>query len=295
MNNELIDILKEREIHPLGYQKKGKVYIINSKNNDYVIKLHTNNYDIYKYLASRGFLFFPKNINYAYDNYDLSVFVKGIKTNEAQSVNEYIRIIALLHNKTSYKREIDLDEIKEKYESLNNKITNLRKYYLELNEKIEHEIFLSPSSYLLVRNISLIYSVLDNSQILLNEIYDEIKNIKSIRVALLHNNVDLNHLIINDNEYLVSWDKACFDSPIIEIEEIYRKYYQRIDLNDLLASYNSVNKLTTLEIKALLINLSIPRELKLTNNTYFDTIIINNEIKYISKVYELLIKYKNEL
>lgn len=295
MNKEIISIIKERAIHPFGYQLIKNAYIVNCKDNDYVIKLHTNNYDIYKYLTSRNLMFFPKNFNQPYDNYDLSLYIKGLNTNNEQRINEYIKIIALLHNKTSYKREIDLDEIKEKYEDLNNKITKLRKHYLDLNDKIDHEIFLSPSEYLLVRNISLIYSILDNSQVLLNEVYSDIKNEKSIRVSLLHNNVDLDHLIISDEEYLISWDKAYFDSPIIEIEQIYRKYYREISLNDLLKIYESINKLTTIERKLLLISLSIPHELKLTDNTYLDTMVINNEIKYLNKVYELLIKYRNEL
>ena len=45
----------------------------------------------------------------------------------------------------------------------------------------------------------------------------------------------------------------------------------------------------------LLVNLSIPNRIELTNNTYSDTKTINNEINYLKKVYELLIKYENEL
>ena len=164
MNNEIIRIVKEKNIHPIGYEKIGNVYVVDSKDKKYVIKLNTNNYDIYKYLISRDFKFFPNVFSGLNDDYDLSLYIDGLDINKEQKIADYIKLISLLHNKTSYKREIDLDEIKEKYESINNKIKLLRKYYLELNDFLDHEIFLSPSAYLLIRNISLIYSLLDKFQ-----------------------------------------------------------------------------------------------------------------------------------
>ena len=292
MNKEIENILKTRNIHPINYKKIKSVFIINNK---YVIKLNTNNYDIYKYLLSRDYSFFPSNLTELNNNYDISLFVDGLIVNNEQKLSDYIKLISLLHNKTSYKREIDLDYIKEKYEGIKDKIINLKKYYLKLNDEIDHELFLSPSYYLLVRNISLFYNILETISVLLDNIYQSIKEEKSIRVSLLHNNIDLDHLIIGDKEYLISWDKAYFDNPIYEIEKIFRKYYNEIELDDLLNIYESINKLSLLEKKELLINLSIPKEIKITNNTYLDTKNINNEINYLNKVYELLIKYKNEL
>ena len=293
--NNIDEIIKKNNIHPIGYHKIKSVYIVDSKNESFVIKLNTNNYDIYKYLVTKNFILFPKNYNNLNDNYDLSLYINGLNINQDEKVNEYVKVIALLHYKTSYKRGITLDEIKEKYELLNNKINYLRSYYQNINDKIDHELFLSPRSYLLVRNISLIYSILDIDSLLLNKIYNMIKDDNSIRVSLLHNNVDLDHLIISDKNYLVSWDKSYFDSPIYEIENIYRNYYHNIDLNDLLKIYESINKLTVLEKSFLIIILSIPKEIKFSNNDFLDTKNINNEINYLSKVYELLIKCQNEL
>ena len=295
MNKEIENIVKKRNLHPIAYERNKSVYIIYCKDNNYVIKLNTNNYDIYKYLISRNFLLFPENFTNINDNYDISLYVDETEINKEQRLTDYINIIALLHKKTSYNREIDLDEIKEKYETINNKLINLKKYYLDLNNKIDHELFLSPSSYLLVRNITLIYNMLDNTSLLLNDVYKTIKENKSIRVSLLHNSVDLDHLIISKEDYLINWDKSYFDNPIYEIEKIFRKYYLDIELNNLLKIYESINNTTILEKKILLVNLSIPKRLLLTNNTYLDTLNINNEINYLKKVYKLLIKYKNEL
>ena len=239
-------------------------------------------------------MFFPNYLNNINDNYDIYFYINNLTINQEERITDYIKLIALLHKKTSYNREIDLDEIKEKYESLNNKINYLKNYYLKLNDEINQRLFFSPSEYLLIRNISLVYSILDNISILLNEVYDNLKEKKSIRISLLHNNVDLNHLIINDKEYLISWDKSYFNNPIYEIVEIYRKYYLNIELNDLIKIYDNINKLSNLEKKFLIINLSIPKKLDLSNDQLLDTKNINNEINYLNKVYELLIKYKNE-
>ena len=288
MNKELYNAIKKHNIHPKSYIKKGKIYIVDDNNKRLVIKLNTNNYDIYKYLLSRDFPNFPINYSDIDDNYDILEYVDDLSISKEQKINDYIQLLALLHRKTSYKREVDLDEIKEKYEAITNKISYLRNYYHNLNDVIDKETFMSPSIYLLVCNVSLIYKILNKSLSLLNEVYESIKNEKSIRVSLLHNNIDFNHIIVNNQSYLISWDKAYFDNPIYELESFYRKFYHEIEINDFFKIYESINKLSNNEKKLLLILLSIPKEIHLTDNAYKDTKLINDEIAYLNKVYELL-------
>ena len=294
MNKKLRDILITHQIHPKSYQKKKNVYIVSDGSKVYVIKLNTNNYDIYKYLLSRDFLYFPNNYSDIDDDYDLMEFIDDLLVTREQKINDYVHVLAILHYKTSYKREIDLDEIKEKYEGITNRLTYLQNYYHNLNNMIDKESFLSPAMYLLVRNISLIYKILEKSLISLNKIYSNVKNEKSIRVSLIHNNIDLSHLINNNHIYLISWDKARFDIPIYELEVFFRKYYRDIEISDFLKEYNLINKLSLDEEKLLLILLAIPQELSFTNNTYLDTKTVNDEIDYLNKVYELLKIDKNE-
>lgn len=292
MNNELHSIIKKLKIHPVSYQKIKSVFLVKEKNNSYIIKLNTNNYDIYKYLISKNFTYIPNNYNDSNDNFDIVEYIKETRVDNILKINDYLKILAILHLKTSYMREIDLDEIKENYEKLVNQIHELRVHYHELNDSIDKELFLSPASYLLVRNISLIYSILNISEHSLNKIYDKLKKEKSIKVCLLHNNLSLEHLLTSDKEYLISWDKSYFDSPIIELENFYRKYYQFITINDFFEIYESVNKLTDIEKKLLIIKLSIPKKIEFTNNNYDNTVIVNREINYLKDIYDMLISFK---
>ena len=291
--NNIYEIIKKYRIHPVSYLKIGKVTIIKDKNKSYVIKLNTNNYDIYKYLESRGFFLFPACINNYSDSYDILEYIPDILTNKEQKINDLIKTLSLLHNKTIYLRDANLDEIKAKYEQLDNDINKTRKYYLELNDLIDQELFFSPSKYLLIRNISTIYFLLDYAKNNLDKWYKKIINEKSIRISLLHNNVDISHLINNENKYLISWDYSYFESPIYDFISFYKKYFSYLSLNNALMLYEEENKLLPLEKEFLLINLSIPKLIELTSDTYSDTIKINNEIKYLNKIFEY-IKFRIE-
>lgn len=293
MNNELYSILKKENIHPIAYKKINSVYLVSDKTITYAIKLNTNNYDIYKYLLSKGFNYFPDNYSNVDVNYDITKYIIPLEVNQTEKVNDYLKLLSILHFKTSYKREVNLDEIKINYEKIINEINDLRRYYISINDKLDKERFLSPADYLLLRNITLIYSVLNIIEKLLNKTYEKIKDSKSIRVALLHNNLSLDHLIINEGEYLISWDKSYFDSPINELNSFYRKYYNYIDINDFLLIYEKSNKLSAIEKALLIIVLSVPKKIEFINNNYENTVLVNNEINYLKSIYELLTKYND--
>ena len=290
MNNELKKIILKNNLHPLGYQKIGNIYLIKDKDRKYVIKLNTNNFDIYKYLISRDFFDFPENFNKKNDNYDLSEYIEEIKIEDDQKVNDLLEELAILHKKTSYKRELDLDNIKKIYESIKEDIIKSKSYYYNLNDVIDKNIFFSPSMYLLIRNISLIYYLLEYSEKEIDKWYQSIPKEKNVRVCLLHNNISIEHLIVNENKYLINWDKSYFGNPINDIVSFYKKYYQNLGLEEVLKIYENKNKLSNLEKELLLIKLSLPERFVLTKDTFNDTKLINDELSYLTKVYDYVKK-----
>lgn len=288
MNNELSNIILKRKIHPKSYRKIGKVYLVCGRDEDYIIKLHTCNYDIYKYLLSRKFYHFPKNLTYSNDNYDISIYISDINMDKYQKLNDLLVITSLLHKVTSYQREIDLDDIKKIYEDINENINNQMIYYSSLNDTYDNTEFLSPSQYLLLRNVSLIYYLLDYSKKMIDEWYLKIKEKKSIRVCLIHNNLSLDHFIVNQDKYLISWDKAMFDNPIYDLLHLYRLYFKEINLNNLFLIYENNNKLDDLEKKLLLVLLITNDNIVMTNNELINTKRINDRITFLEKIYECL-------
>lgn len=288
MNRELKEIISSHNIRPISYRKIKNAFIIDTKDNRYVLKPNTNNYDIYKYLISRDFNYFPHNYNTRSGNYDLSHYIEDNSLNNDQKLNDLISVVATLHKKTSYLREVDLDDIKEIYEKLSHDINEAIKYYSNINDYIDTVMFYSPSEYLLVRNISLIYFMLEYSRRNLDKWYSQIKEEKSIRNSLIHNNLDLDHLLINKGYYLISWDKAMFSQPIDDLYSLYSNYYNKMELSDFLRSYQGINSLNNLEKDLLLIKLSIPKIIEFTNDTYQDTKRINDLLFYLNKIYKLI-------
>lgn len=286
--NSIKNLLKERGIKPRGFEYRNNVIIIDTNDGKFVLKKDCNNCDIYDYLNAKGFYNYPPNQTNRCDNYDLSIFIEDTNVPKEQRIEDLIKTLSILHYKTSYYQEVDLDEIKKVYEKIKNELFNLFNYYNELNDYLDNEMFLSPACYLLLRNISLIYKMIDYSNKKVDLWYQMVSNSNKERTCLIHNNVSLDHLLINDNNYLVSWDKSRVDRPIIDLVSFYKKYYKFIKLEDVFRLYDNINCLMDEEKCLLLIYLSIPKKIVFTKNQMNDVIDINNELLYLSKVYEYI-------
>lgn len=287
--NNIREIIKVNKLHPIYYKKIGKVYLIKTKKDQYIIKNNTNNYDIYSYLASRDFNNFPPNYSEKNNHYDLSLFIDDTSLNNEQKLDDLINVLSLLHHKTTFNREIDLDEIKEVYENLKEEINNGITYYQELNDYIDKQIFYSPCEYLFIRNISLIYYLYHFCQYNLDKWFNSMQNKKTIRNSLIHNNVSLEHLLINKNLYLISWDKALFSSSIDDLYNFYKKYYNDYELSNMLNNYKRNNNIDNDDELLLLIRLALPKKIDFHNN-YSCLKEINELIIYSNKIYQYVNK-----
>lgn len=243
--------------------KKGKCVIATIDEKRYVIKNKSNDelYSIYEYLSSRNFDYFPKTI-LDNDKYNIYEYIEEVDNPLEQKAYDMMSMLSLLHNKTTYYKEMDIDEYKEIFESINYKIDSRLNYYNNLINMIEVNMFISPSHYLVARNISKIFGALDYSKRSINEWYDLVKTRGKKRVVTLYNNIDLNHIIRNKDIYLISWDKSKIGIPIYDLYNFYLKYSNILDFKDLLKHYEDRYQL--LEEEKILFNIliSIPDELK---------------------------------
>lgn len=269
--------------------KKGNATIIDSGDEKYVVK-EQNNFQIYSYLNSRSFDNYPKIVTNQNETYEISNYVEDYDLPSEQKMMDLVDTVALLHYKTTYYRETDEADYKQIYEDLNNNIEYLFSYYNDYISIIETKTFMSPSEYLLARNISLIYKLLKNSKTKLDNWYKKTPNNKE-RVVLLHNNLHLDHFIENSDKYLISWNKAKVGNPIFDLFKLYNNHINEFDFNDVLERYEQTYPLLEEEKDLLGILLELPQKIEFNKDEYDNCIEIGEEVNRLYKTETLITTY----
>ncbi len=292
--NNLREILSE-DIKVNSFKYLGKIKILDTNKGKLVYKENSNNYDIYEYLKTRDFAYFPRTLNKNNHNIEILEYIETKDVPEEQKLNDLIHLSGILHRKTMFNKEIDMDLVKETYENISNQANYLRKYYEDMNNYIDTIVFMSPSEYLLVSNIDLIYYLLDFVKIEIDTWYHNIKEKKTIRYSLIHNNLDLSHILESDNKYLISWSKSRLDMPIIDLLKLYQDNYYNLNLEDFLREYESENRLDNNEYLFFLLKLSLVKKIEFTKNTLEDCYNINKYLVYLKKIAVLVQKYEQKI
>lgn len=290
--NKLYQIIKDK---PKRITIKNSVEIINTSNNTYVIKKKTNKDidNIYDYLSSRSFDYFPQKL--IKDNeYDIYEYIEEVKIPNEQKILDLINLLTLLHNKTTFYKEIDIDIYKNIYEDIIDRVNYLDNYYNTLMDTIEATLYMSPSEYLIARNISLIYNSLNYSRYQIDTWYNLIKNKRKIRLVNIHNNLNIDHYIKKDKPYFISWDKSKIDMPIYDMLKLYKNHYLDFDFIDILKLYESKYPLLPEERLLLFILMALPEEIDMTKSEYNTCIKIRNQLDYLTKTEYLTAEYSKE-
>ena len=266
-------ILKLLDIKPIKYEKIGKVTIITTSDNKYVLK-KINNTDIYDYLDSRGFHNYPSTK--ILDNYEVSEYIEEVDTPYSQKLNDLVETVSILHLKTSYVKDIT-NEYKTLYEDLLNNVEYLFNYYSDMMTIIESKVYMSPSEYLLARNISKVFIKLNELNNDINEWYHLVEEKKTMRNSLIHNNLKVDHIL---NKNLISFDKSRKDMPIIDLYKMYKKN-NLTNIDSLLEIYEKNYPLEEDEKKLLYILIGLPDIIKKEDKEYLNTINIRNMLNRI--------------
>ena len=271
-------------------EKINNVYLINTKNKRYIVKeLQHDLNQKFEYLSSRNFNYFPNH--FTLDKYDIYKYIEDKNISNEERLNEIINLISLLHAKTTRYKKINIDDYKIIYENITEKLNKVEEYYISLNNQIDNEIYMSPSLYLLALNISKIYNAIAFSKYELDNWYEIVKNNEKERLAFIHNNLSLEHLLYNENPYLISWNKSRIDIPIYDLINLYKKYYNEIDFKVLLTTYQKRYPLNTEELKLFFIMISIPNKINFTNDEYENVIKVKETIEYLNESDKLIKPY----
>ena len=291
MNKELREFFDNNKINIKKITIKGKVKIIENEPQKLVIKKRTKDLKgLYKYLNSRSFSYFPPII-YSTLNYDIYQYINNTDLPIEEKAEDIIKLISILHQKTTYYKDIDDNTYKELYENTIEKLNYLNNYYNDIAELIESEEFMSPSNYLFIRNISKIFQALNYCKINIEKWYKIIEEKKRIRIVTIHNNLDLNHYLLDKKPYLISWQKSKKDLPIYDLINFYKKYYKELDFYNLLKLYENNYPLLKEEKILLFILISIPEKVEFNNNIYNMCITIGNFYNYIQTTEKLITDY----
>lgn len=260
-------------------------------NDEYVKKKKKREIDnIYNYLLSRSFDYFPEVLNED-DEYIYYRYINDIDEPREQKMVDLVNLVSLLHNKTTFYKEVDIDNYKYIYESISKEIDDTYSYYNIVMDNIESEVYMSPSNYLIARNITIIYNALRYSKRNIDRWYKMIENSRKLRVVMTHNNLSLDHYLKNDRPYLISFDRARIDMPLNDLVSLYKKHYLDFEFSDLLKIYLSKYPLSESEMILFLTIISIPDKIPNNDSEYMRVLSIRRIIDYVYKTADLVAEY----
>lgn len=287
-------ILEKYQLHPTRYQMKGKVTFVDTDRGSYAMKeMEHDQEEIWNYLRSRNFLYYPEIIRYE-NRILVTKLEQDIAMPKEQKAEDLIDLMALLHQKTTHYKEVDISDYKELYEDISNNIFYLKTYYDDMMTIIESHIIMSPSEYLLARNITLVYAALNFSKEALEKWYEMIKDKRKQRMVILHNHLELSHFIRNQNAYLTSWDKAKFGIPIFDFYKFYKKHCLEFEFDELFKRYERSYPLLEEERLLLFILLALPSKIEWNDSEYAMCQKISNMIDEMIKTEKLISPYNTK-
>ena len=266
----------------------GKSNILTTKDEKLVVKEKKKDLkSLFEYLNSRNFNKYPKIID-EYDNKYVYEYVKDVNMPINQKIVEEAKTLAELHYKTSYFKNIKIDDIKKIYEDIKSNILYIEDYYNRLFDKALAEEYIRPSLYVLLINSSLLKSNISFLKRELEKWYKLVSTEDKIRVVYNHNNLNIDHFI---NNKFISWDNYIVDSPVVDLINLYHNDYNKYDYSIFLKEYLKGYELLDYEKSLLFIMISIPQVIEFTNNEMDNTIKASKRVDYIVKTNEIIRPY----
>lgn len=289
--NRSFEILKD-VYKPYRYTIKGKVMILETTSGNFVVKTKEKDLkEVYQYLKSRSFYEFPDIIDDSREGVHVFPYIEEIQSPKEQKAQDLVNSIASLHQKTTYYKTVSQDTYQEIYEAIESNIVYLKQYYEGLFDLCFTEIYMSPSHYFLMRNLSKILSSLEFSKKELDEWFSLVKEEKKQRVCFIHNNLALDHYLKSDKDYFISWDHSKIDSPVLDFVKFYQKEYFDFDFDGLFQMYQSKFPWNEQEKKLFFILISLPQKVSFTKSEIDNCHDLRKCLDYLYKTEELIRPY----
>lgn len=272
------------------------VKLIEENNNKYVIKKKKNNdiKELFSYLRSKNFINYLDYINDDKERYMIFPYINNVIKDKDEIGKDLVILISSLHAKTSFYKRYTEYEAKSFYEEKIEYLEYIDKYYDDLRLKIEEQEFISPSNYLLLRNISWIFHSINSCRYFLEKWYEIIKNKKNRRICLIHGNLEFDHLLEDENKFIISWDNARNDIPIYDLLGLYKKHFNEVYFYNLFKIYEECFQLLEEERYLLFSLMLLPEKLNLDQREILNTKSVFDLIEYLKTSSNIISKYHSK-
>ncbi len=288
MNERSLEVLKEI-YKPYQYTIKGSAHILKSTSGDVVIKKKEQDIAaLYNYLQNRGFTSFPKLLDATREGVNVFEYLPDTPIPNEQKAMDFIKLVALLHQKTTYYKEVTEDDFKEIYDNIKEQIEYLKYYYQNIYASYFKSIYPSPSEYLFLRNASKIFASLDFASEELEKWLEQVLPLKKYRLSQIHNHLCLDHFRQN---CLLSWEKSRQDSPVMDLINFYKCSWFELNFEVLLKEYLKICPLNAEEIKLFFLVISIPPKISLKGPEFTKVKNTREVLDYVFKTENLIRPY----
>ena len=291
MNSRSLNVVKEI-YKPYRYTIAGKAHILKSTSGDIVIKEKEKDINsLYQYLKSRGFNYFPELIDGSREGINIFEYIPDTNMPKEQKAMDFMKVVGLLHQKTTYYKEVTEDDFKQIYDLILSQIDYLKYYYENLYEVYFKEVYPSPSEYLLLRNISKIFASLNFATNELENWYIKVKDLHKYRICQIHNNLCLEHYHVCQKDCLLSWEKSRKDTPVMDLVNFYKCSWFDLNFEILLNEYFKICPWSDEEKMLFFIVISIPQKNKKKDKEFKRVKNIREVLDYVYKTENLIRPY----
>lgn len=266
----------------------GKSKIVDTEEGKFVIKKKSKDIkSLYDYLNSRSFTSYPALVDEIDDEYIYKA-VSEPNIPIEQKALDMAKVLASLHTKTAFFKDIKEDKIKEIYENIISNITYLDNYYETIFNNLEIKEVLLPSEQVILEGRSKMKSLTEFLTKEAETWYNLTKTKEKERVVYCHNNLSIDHFI--DNKF-ISWDHYTVDTPILDLINLYHNDFGKYNYSNFLDKYLKTFDLLEEEKHLLFLMLSFPIELKQGKNEMANTINASKVFDYINETEKLIRPY----
>lgn len=213
--------------------------------------------EVYKYLDDHAVSNYLKPVEVTDKELIFPYFEKNSLTDDEIS-KRLVLNLTIWQNKTTTYQKLNLDEVKNFYESTKKEINYLFSYYSDIILQLETKVYYLPTEYLFLRNSSILNRQLRVAADLLEEWYETVKNKERERLVYCHGKCELAHFLPIDDGYFISLEQAHLGRVSDDIENLFRKNFSSIDLVTTYNLYQRKYPYTLDEKLFLFVKLAIP-------------------------------------